>query len=68
MSKGAVFVSLMAFSLLPIWRSGLREKMSLLEFIIGHTIWSPYDVLYVPEEYLTRGISKMEVRNVWRNT
>lgn len=54
MNKGAVAVGLLAFSLLPIWRSGLRDKISLLEFVIGHTVFSPYEALYVPEEYLTR--------------
>lgn len=61
MGKGAVYVGLLAFSLLPVWRSGLRDKMNLWEFIIGHTTFSPYEVLYVPEEYLT---SKMEVSYV----
>lgn len=54
MSRSAFCVGLLAFSLLPIWKSGLRENMSLIEFIVGHTIFSAYETLYVPEEYATR--------------
>ena len=56
-SKGAACVGLLALSLLPVWRSGLRDKMNFWEFVIGHTIFSPYEVLYVPEEYLTREVT-----------
>jgi uncharacterized membrane protein len=37
-------------SLLPIWRSGLREHMNFWEWIINHTIWGPPSE-YIPEEY-----------------
>ena len=57
MSRGAFCVGLLAFSLLPLWSSGLRDRMSLLEFIVGHTIFSTYEALYVPEEYATREVS-----------
>lgn len=57
MSRGAFCVGLLAFTLLPIWSSGLRDRMSLLEFIVGHTIFSVHETLYVPEEYWTREVS-----------
>lgn len=53
-----VAFALAGFSLLPIWKSGLREDMNLWQFIIGHTTMSPYPSLYVPEEYATRTISR----------
>ncbi len=65
MSKATILVILGALALLPVWRSGLRENMSFYEFIIAHTTFSPYDVTYVPEEYLSRGESSgiyMEIR------
>lgn len=63
--KAALIIGLVFLSFLPIWRSGLRENMNLYEFLIVHTIFSPYDVTYVPEEYLTRGETAgiyMEIR------
>jgi len=45
-------ISLFAFSaalLMPIWRSGGRQDLTFLEFIINHTIWGE-PVEYVPEE------------------
>ncbi|KKN48233.1 hypothetical protein LCGC14_0654950 [marine sediment metagenome] len=53
--KAVLIIGLAFLSLLPVWRSGLRENMNLFEFVMVHTIFSPYDVTYVPEEYLTRG-------------
>lgn len=45
-----VSIGLLAFSLLPIWTSGLREKMTLWEWIINHTTFgAPSE--YIPEEY-----------------
>ncbi len=53
--KAALIIGLGFLSFLPVWRSGLRENMNLWEFINVHTIFSPHEVTYVPEEYLTRG-------------
>lgn len=39
-------IVLVAFSLLPIWTSGLRERMNLFEFLANHTVFGP------PAEYL----------------
>lgn len=55
MNKGVLVGGLLVFSLLPIWKSGLRKDMNLWQFVIGHTVMSPYPSLYVPEEYATRG-------------
>lgn len=38
------------FSLLPIWRSGMRERMTLPQWIVNHTILGPPSE-YVPEKY-----------------
>jgi len=50
MTKGEkiALIGFGVFSLLPIWRSGLREKMILWEWIANHTIFGP------PSEYLPR--------------
>lgn len=40
---------LLLISLIPIWRSGLRENQSFWEFVLNHTIWGP-PVEYIPEE------------------
>ncbi len=64
MTKGTILVILGGLALLPVWRSGLRENLSLYEFIIEHTIWG-HDVTYIPEELLTQGETKgiyMEIR------
>lgn len=48
--KGKVIlVSCIAFSFLPIWTSGLRERMILLEWIANHSMFGgPSE--YLPEE------------------
>ena len=55
MTRGGWLTVLGAIGLIPVWRSGLRENMNFYEFILEHTILSPHEVTYVPEEYLTRG-------------
>lgn len=57
-------VILGAAGLIPVWRCGLRENLTLYEFIIEHTIWG-HEVTYIPEELLTRGETEgiyMEIR------
>lgn len=64
MTRGAWLVILGGIGLLPVWRSGLREKLSVYEFILEHTIWG-HEVTYIPEELLTAGESQgiyLEVR------
>ena len=39
-----------ALSLLPVFRSGLRDGLNFWEWVYNHTIWGP-DVEYIPEEY-----------------
>ena len=51
-------LALLGFSFLPIWKSGLRKNMNLWQFVIGHTTLSPWESLYVPEEYATRTITR----------
>ena len=46
-NKGKVLVTGLALSLLPIWRSGLREDMDLWTWILNHTVFGP------PSEYIT---------------
>lgn len=43
---------------LPIWRSGLREGLNFYQWVGVHTIFSPYEVSYIPEEMLTAGESQ----------
>jgi len=65
MNKGTVLVILGALALVPVWRCGLRENLSFYEFIIEHTIFSPHEVEYIPEELLTKGETEgiyMEIR------
>ena len=52
--KGVITVGLLAASLLPVWKSGTRRGMTFWDFVIGHTVFSPWPSLYVPEEYATR--------------
>ena len=50
---------------LPIWRSGLRSGLNFYQWVGVHTIFSPYEVTYIPEEMLTAGETAgvyMEVR------
>ena len=65
MTKGTWLVIIGAVGLIPVWRSGLRENMNFYEFVLEHTILSPHEVTYVPEELLTRGKSEgiyLEIR------
>ena len=65
MSKGAILVILAGLGLLPVWRCGVRENLSFYEFVGEHTIFSPHEVEYIPEELLTRGETEgifMEIR------
>lgn len=48
-------VALGLLGLLPVWRCGLRENLTFYGFILEHTIFSPHEVEYIPEELLTRG-------------
>jgi len=49
-SDKVLIVSFIAFSFLPIWRSGLRENMILWEWIANHTVFgAPSE--YIPEKY-----------------
>lgn len=59
--RDKVLVGVLIFSLLPIWKSGIRRGMNLWEFTIGHTVFSPWPSLYVPEEYATRAV----MRELW---
>lgn len=65
MNKGTFLVVLGGIGLLPVWRCGLRENLNFYEFILEHTIFSPHEVTYIPEELLTRGETTgiyMEIR------
>jgi hypothetical protein len=53
MNRNAI-LTLLLLGFLPVWRCGLREKLSFYEFVIEHTIFSPHEVSYIPEELLTR--------------
>ena len=55
MTKETALVLLGGLALIPVWRSGLRTNLSFYEFIIEHTIFSPHEVEYIPEELLTKG-------------
>jgi hypothetical protein len=48
--KKIALVLFLGASLLPIWRSGLRENMNLWQWVNNHTIFGPASE-YVPEEY-----------------
>lgn len=64
MNKGTFWVIMAGVALLPVWRCGLREKLTFYEFVINHTVFGP-PVQYLPEELLTRGESEgiyMEMR------
>ncbi len=43
-------ILLLAASVLPVWRSGLREDMNFWQFAKEHTRWG-HPVEYIPEEY-----------------
>ena len=53
MIRAPVIIGIALLGFLPIWRSGIREKLNFYEFVGVHTVFSPYDVEYVPEELLT---------------
>lgn len=62
--ESMALVSILA-GFLPIWRSGLRSGLNFYQFIGLHTIFSPYEVSYIPEELLTVGQTAgiyMEIR------
>jgi len=48
MTKGGkvLMLGLLAFSLFPVWRSGIREDMNFWSWVGNHTIWGP------PSEYV----------------
>jgi len=57
--KLVAVIGMFAFSaalLMPIWRSGGRQNLTFLEFIINHTIWGD-PVEYIPEEDYTSELS-----------
>ena len=50
---------------IPAWRCGLRENLNFYQFVGEHTIFSPHEVIYVPQELLTQGETEgiyMEIR------
>jgi len=49
-NEKALLIGFVCFSLLPIWRSGLRENMSLPAWLINHTVFGPPSE-YIPEKY-----------------
>ena len=52
MTKGekTVLAGFAVLSLIPIWRSGLREDMNLWQWVANHTVFGPPSE-YVPEKY-----------------
>lgn len=50
--KAVLATGFIIFSLLPIWRSGLRENMILVEWIANHTVFGPPSEYIPPEYYL----------------
>jgi hypothetical protein len=48
--KNIALVLFLGASLLPIWRSGLRENMNLWQWVNNHTVFGP-PIEYVPEDY-----------------
>lgn len=55
MVKAPVVIGLALLGFLPVWRCGVREKLNFYEFVGEHTILSPHEVEYIPEERLTIG-------------
>lgn len=47
-----ILVGAFALSLLPIWRSGLREGMDLWTWILNHTVFGPPSEYITPKYYL----------------
>ena len=37
-------------SLLPVFRSGLRDELNFWQWVKEHTVWG-HPVTYIPEEY-----------------
>ena len=66
MTKGEkVGIAFILLGFLPVWRCGLRENLNFYEFVGEHTIFSPHEVEYIPEELLTWGETEgiyMEIR------
>jgi hypothetical protein len=48
----------------PIWRCGLRERISFWEFVRAHTIFDPHPVTYVPEEEYTKPLTDDEIEKL----
>jgi len=48
-----LIILLLFCSLLPVFRSGLREDLSFWQWVKEHTVWG-HTVTYIPEEYYER--------------
>ena len=48
---------------IPVWRCGLRERISFFQFVKEHTIWG-HPVTYVPEESFTAPLSDEEIEKL----
>ena len=44
-----ILLVLLILSFLPVWRCGLRDKLTFWEWAREHTIWG-HPVEYIPEE------------------
>lgn len=62
-NKEIALMGFVALSLVPIWRSGLRQNMNLWEWIINHTVFGPPSE-YIPEEYYLPDKLSEEVKYV----
>lgn len=56
-----IVVILIAFSFLPIWTSGLRENMTLYEWVVNHTVFGAASEYLRPEHYLPDQPTPLEV-------
>ena len=48
-TKTLVVLGLIGAFTVPVFRSGGRDNLTLVQFILNHTIWGP-PIEYVPEE------------------
>lgn len=46
----------------PIFKTGARHNVSGADFVISHTIFSQHPTDYIPEEELTKPLSRDEIR------
>lgn len=48
--SNTILMVLLVASFLPVWRCGLRDRLTFWEWAREHTIWG-HPVEYIPEEY-----------------